>query len=221
MLEDEADVAPLRRRPGGVLAGDQHPAGVGRSSPAITRSSVDLPPPLGPSRAVSEPSGTSSDTSSSATKSPKRLETRFDDDAHACRPSLGLMTFMASSGDQRQQRQDDRRRRRRRSGRSAEKRSSTCSVAVSVRPDSLPDTTLTAPNSPERPRGGEHHAVGHAPADRGQRHAEEGLERGRRPASRPPAPARCRSRAAPGSPRAPRRAATRTSWPGPCRAPRR
>src|SRR5256714_12792593 len=47
----------------------------GTSSPAITRSSVDLPPPLGPSSAVSEPSGTMIDTSSSATWSPKRFVT--------------------------------------------------------------------------------------------------------------------------------------------------
>ena len=40
----------------------------------MMRSSVDLPPPLGPSSAVSEPVGTSSDTSSSATASPKRFE---------------------------------------------------------------------------------------------------------------------------------------------------
>src|SRR5690349_10290151 len=47
----------------------------GCSSPAITRSRVDLPDPLGPSRAVSPPSGTLIETSSSATKSPKRLVT--------------------------------------------------------------------------------------------------------------------------------------------------
>src|SRR3954467_5670542 len=47
----------------------------GCSSPAMTRSSVDLPLPLGPRRAVSPPSGTSMETSSSATKSPKRLVT--------------------------------------------------------------------------------------------------------------------------------------------------
>src|SRR5690349_21312946 len=41
------------------------------SSPAITRRSVDLPLPLGPSSAVSEPLSTSIETSSSATKSPK------------------------------------------------------------------------------------------------------------------------------------------------------
>src|SRR5690242_21786510 len=47
----------------------------GTSSPAITRRSVDLPLPLGPSSAVSEPLSTDSETSSSATKSPKSLET--------------------------------------------------------------------------------------------------------------------------------------------------
>src|SRR3954452_7685246 len=47
----------------------------GVSSPAITRSSVDLPLPLGPSSAVREPLATSTETSSSATKSPKRLVT--------------------------------------------------------------------------------------------------------------------------------------------------
>ena len=41
----------------------------------MIRSSVDLPEPLGPSSAVSDPSGTSSETLSSATKSPKRFET--------------------------------------------------------------------------------------------------------------------------------------------------
>src|SRR5689334_1830999 len=45
------------------------------SSPAITRRSVDLPDPLGPSSAVSEPLATSTETSSSATKSPNRLVT--------------------------------------------------------------------------------------------------------------------------------------------------
>ena len=47
----------------------------GCSSPAITRRSVDFPLPLGPSNAVSEPLGTSTETSSSAVKSPKRFVT--------------------------------------------------------------------------------------------------------------------------------------------------
>ena len=46
----------------------------GESRPAMIRSRVDLPPPLGPSSAVSEPDGTSSVTSSRATASPKRFE---------------------------------------------------------------------------------------------------------------------------------------------------
>ena len=41
----------------------------------MMRSSVDLPEPLGPSSAVSEPPSTSSETSSSAWKLPKRFET--------------------------------------------------------------------------------------------------------------------------------------------------
>ena len=45
VLEDEADVAPLRGRLGGVLAADQRRPLSGDSSPAITRRSVDLPPP--------------------------------------------------------------------------------------------------------------------------------------------------------------------------------
>src|SRR5205085_2327691 len=47
----------------------------GVSSPAMTRSRVDFPEPDGPSSAVSEPLSTSIETSSSAWKSPKRLET--------------------------------------------------------------------------------------------------------------------------------------------------
>src|SRR5689334_22278978 len=47
----------------------------GTSSPAIRRNSVDLPLPLGPSSAVWDPLATSIETSSSATKSPKRFVT--------------------------------------------------------------------------------------------------------------------------------------------------
>src|SRR3712207_1558780 len=45
------------------------------SSPAMIRSSVDLPPPEGPRSAVSCPGGIVTFTSSSATKSPNRLVT--------------------------------------------------------------------------------------------------------------------------------------------------
>src|SRR3954466_5495197 len=47
----------------------------GGSSPAIPRSGVAFPDPLGPSSAASPPSGTLIETSSSATKFPKRLVT--------------------------------------------------------------------------------------------------------------------------------------------------
>jgi hypothetical protein len=47
----------------------------GVSSPAMIRSRVDLPDPLGPRSAVSEPPSTSSETSSRAANSPKRLVT--------------------------------------------------------------------------------------------------------------------------------------------------
>src|SRR3954453_21539345 len=45
----------------------------GCSRPPMMRSSVDLPPPLGPSRAVSRPLATDRSTSSNATKLPNRL----------------------------------------------------------------------------------------------------------------------------------------------------
>ena len=66
----------------------------GFSSPAMIRSSVDLPLPLGPSKATSDPVGTSSETSSSATKSPNRLETlRIEMDIRRG-SSLGLSRIM-------------------------------------------------------------------------------------------------------------------------------
>ena len=53
----------------------------------MMRSSVDLPEPEGPSSAVSEPSGISRDTSSSAVKSPKRFV--MERAAIMRRPSVG------------------------------------------------------------------------------------------------------------------------------------
>ena len=52
----------------------------GLSSPAMTRRSVDLPLPLGPSSAVKDPVGTSSETLSRATKSPKRFDVETSED---------------------------------------------------------------------------------------------------------------------------------------------
>ncbi len=76
VLEDEADAALLRRERGRVPSrdGDLAPSS-GHSSPATIRRRVDFPEPLGPRSAVSEPLGTSSETSSTAAKSPKRFET--------------------------------------------------------------------------------------------------------------------------------------------------
>src|SRR4029079_7091630 len=80
----------------------------GTSSPAMTRSRVDLPPPLGPSRAVSEPDGTSTETSSRATNSPNLLVMR-----RASIPTSGLLgpeDVHDEQGDDRQGRQRERHR---------------------------------------------------------------------------------------------------------------
>ena len=65
----------------------------------MIRSSVDLPEPLGPSSAVSEPSGTSSETSSSAVKSPKCLEMSCDVDLHRDVGLLGERAVMREQHD--------------------------------------------------------------------------------------------------------------------------
>ena len=63
VLEDEADAALLRRQAGHIPPASGRRRASGVSSPAMTRSSVDLPLPLGPSSAVSEPLAIASDTS--------------------------------------------------------------------------------------------------------------------------------------------------------------
>ena len=68
----------------------------GTSSPAMTRSSVDLPEPDGPSSAVSDPDGISSETSSSASKSPKRFVMSLRGD-HVVGSLRGLRSVIASS----------------------------------------------------------------------------------------------------------------------------
>ena len=69
----------------------------------MMRSSVDLPLPLGPSRAVSEPSATSTLTSSSAVKSPKRFVmcSRLDGHAASWRSCAGFTRLRAISDDDR------------------------------------------------------------------------------------------------------------------------
>ena len=112
----------------------------------MIRSRVDLPPPDGPSRAVSWPFGMVTETSSSATKSPKRLVT----------PETSMLMRVDSLG----------RRSETTTMQSTATNASTndvayavdcskfwyfCSttrVAVWVSPVKLPDTILTAPNSP-------------------------------------------------------------------------
>src|SRR2546423_3089280 len=85
----------------------------GCSRPAMTRSSVDLPPPLGPSSAVSEPGGTSMDTSRSTGVTPNDLFTSRTSMAM----SVGLLRpqqLRQQQGDDGDQRQRGGRRERRR-----------------------------------------------------------------------------------------------------------
>src|SRR6476646_1877047 len=79
----------------------------GVSSPAMTRRRVDLPLPLGPSSAVREPLATSTDTSSSATKSPKRFVT--------LRASIAMSFLPRSDHRHRNERQNRKRRQQHRS----------------------------------------------------------------------------------------------------------
>ena len=63
----------------------------------MTRRSVDFPLPLGPSSAVSEPAGTSTETSSSATNSPNRFVTDLATMAISASPPCGLNSVIATS----------------------------------------------------------------------------------------------------------------------------
>ena len=146
------------------------------------RSSVDLPEPLGPSRAVSLPSGASNEMSSRAVKSPKLLGDRLDGDHDLASPvSDEAHGEQGGQGDQREQRRGSVRAReievlealldeqRQRLG-----------LARDLARDDADRAELA-----DRPRGREHDAVGEAPADGGQRDAPErlprpGAERGRR-----------------------------------------
>jgi hypothetical protein len=64
MLEDEADAAVFRRDRGDVPVVQQDPTLVDLARPAIMRSRVLLPLPLGPSRTNSSPVAIASETSS-------------------------------------------------------------------------------------------------------------------------------------------------------------
>ena len=65
-LEHHRDVAVGRLERGDVVVADPDPALVTFSSPAIIRSSVDLPQPDGPTSTMNSPSATVSETSSTA-----------------------------------------------------------------------------------------------------------------------------------------------------------
>ena len=76
VLEHHADMAAVGRQAGDVLPADRPPAPrSGRSSPAMMRSSVVLPEPLGPSRAKNSSCRMSRSTPSTAFTGPKRLVT--------------------------------------------------------------------------------------------------------------------------------------------------
>src|SRR4051794_32583066 len=148
----------------------------GLSSPAITRSSVDLPLPLGPSMPVSEPLGTSTETSSSARKAPYRLVTL----------RASIATDLVLRSHQRHQavccncvRPEEHR-----------DRVGPARVEVLVRRLDGESERLRAAGNPagddadraelaERARRREHDAVSHGPADRGERDPAEGRERRR------------------------------------------
>ena len=73
-LEDHRDVAAPRREVGDVAVADRRSSPpVTSSSPAIIRSSVDLPQPEGPTRTRNSPSAISSETSSTAVTAPNAL----------------------------------------------------------------------------------------------------------------------------------------------------
>ena len=157
----------------------------------MTRSSVDLPPPLGPSSAVSEPSGTVERDVVERDEVAEALATFAADlDAPFRRASLRSSSVIASSVTRWRAGPARPRPHRRRSGRTAWKRSSTSSVSVSVSPTILPRDDADGAELAERARGRQHHAVGDAPADRRQRDPPERLPPATRRASRRPAPAR-------------------------------
>ena len=81
-LEDETGSALVGVFFGHVLAGKVTCPESGISSPAMTRSSVVLPLPLGPSSATSSPVSTSSETSCKAGNFSKLFEICVDGDAH-------------------------------------------------------------------------------------------------------------------------------------------
>ena len=142
----------------------------------MMRSSVDLPEPLGPSSAVSDPLSTSSETSSRATKSPNRFETlRTRMDMLAPSPPVGRITVMRDEDEDRRSARARSRWRRRPRGRSSRSAPARAGSRSRSGPAGGPETTATAPYSPRQRAVVEDHAVDHRPADRRQRDAPERL----------------------------------------------
>ena len=176
MLEDEADAALLRRRRAVTSSPSMHDgarvghleAGDDAQQRRLARAATGRA-----ARSASRRRRRARRRRAPA-KSPKRLVTFADGDHASLLPWLDAAVI----AQQRRERDDREQRRGRvgaRRGRSCWKRFSTSSVSVSVSPAILPETTLTAPNSPMRARDREHDAVGDAPADRRQRDAPERL----------------------------------------------
>src|SRR5262245_8492861 len=150
------------------------------SRPAITRSSVDLPLPLGPSSAVSDPLGIATDTLSSATKLPNLFV--------ACWTVIATQPLLSAEHVHRDERHDGEEgehHRRRVDGRLVEREPAFVDMERE-RLRGADDPSGDDGDRPvlaERPRRGQHDAVGDAPTDRRQRDAPE---RGRaRRAERP------------------------------------
>src|SRR5215213_87118 len=160
----------------------------GSSRPAITRRSVDLPLPLGPSRTVSDPDGIASETSSSATKSPNRFVTpRTLIAISSLPPALVLISFASSlqtsplerfNSDQEQDRE---RCQHQRDDVSAlrlvlvegAKDVERCRLRLSLK---KPADDEDGADLTDRPCGGEGHPIEEPPADIRQGDAEERLQ---------------------------------------------
>src|SRR5690348_15721693 len=148
----------------------------GSSSPAITRRSVDLPLPLGPSNAVNEPSGIATETSSSATNSPNFFVT-----STTVIPISGCLLLRPEQphredGEQRDQREHDRRREGARGVEPLELRLHVERQRFGLALDP-PGDDADGAELADRARGGEDDAVADGPANRRQRYAAKDGER--------------------------------------------
>src|SRR5262245_25732759 len=136
----------------------------GGSRPAITRSSVDLPLPLGPSSATRPPCSTFNETESSAWKSPKRFETLCTSIA------IGgaLLGFQHAHRDERQDREGGEQHGRGIRSGQVERRIGVLDVGrqrLRLADDAAGDDA-DGPELAEAARGGQDDAVGDRPADR-------------------------------------------------------